>query len=79
MALTVEQLETELLKQPEDARVYLAAVLLDTLDADDANEDAVKAGAHRRATEVVRGEADGFDGDQASARLRARGRLEASE
>jgi hypothetical protein len=39
----------------------------------------VKAGAHRRATEVVRGEADGFDGDQASARLRARGRLEASE
>jgi hypothetical protein len=60
MPLTVEELETELLKQPEEVRVYLAAVLLDTLDADDANEDAVEAEAHRRATE--RGDVDGLDG-----------------
>jgi hypothetical protein len=77
MPLTVEQLETELLKQPEEVRVYLAAVLLDMLDADDANRDAVEAKAHRRATE--RGELDGLNGDQASASLRARSRLEAAE
>jgi hypothetical protein len=74
MALSVEQLESELRNQPEEVRDYLAAVLLDTLDADEEDEDAIEAEAHRRAMEMVRGEVEGIDGDEAIARLRARRR-----
>ena len=74
MALSVEQLESELRNQPEEVRDYLAAVLLDTLDADEQDEDAIEAEAHRRAMEMVRGEVEGIDGDEAIARLRARRR-----
>ena len=72
--MSVEQLESELRNQPEEVRDYLAAVLLDTLDADEQDEDAIEAEAHRRAMEMVRGEVEGIDGDEAIARLRARRR-----
>jgi hypothetical protein len=73
MGLTVEELESELRKQPEEVRDYLAAVLLDTLDADEEAVD-IEAEAHRRAMEMVRGEVEGIDGDEAIASLRARRR-----
>jgi hypothetical protein len=74
MALTVDQLESELRNQPQEVRDYLAEVLLDSLDSEDVDDDAVEAEAHRRAMEMVRGEVEGVDGDQVIAGLRARRR-----
>lgn len=74
MGLTVEELESELRKQPEEVRDYLAAVLLDSLDEGDADEDAIEAEAHRRAMQMVTGEVEGVDGDEVIASLRARRR-----
>lgn len=74
MALTVEELESELRKQPEEVRDYLAAVLLDTLDADDADEANMEAEIRRRSLEVDRGEAEEVDADEVVAQLRARRR-----
>jgi hypothetical protein len=73
MALTVEELESELRNQPREVQNYLAEVLLDTLDADeDADDNAVEAEAHRRAMEAERGEAEEDDADEVIAQLRAR-------
>jgi hypothetical protein len=72
MALTVEELESELRKQPQEVRDYLAEVLLDTLDADEADDDVIEAEAHRRAMEAERGEAEEIDADEVIAQLRAR-------
>lgn len=74
MALTVDQLESELRNQPQEVRDYLAEVLLDSLEWEDKDDDAVEAEAHRRATEIVRGEVEGIDGDEVIAGLRARSR-----
>lgn len=74
MALTVDQLESELRNQPQEVRDYLAEVLLDTLESDDLDDDAVEAEAHRRAMEMVRGDVKGIDGDEVIAGLRARPR-----
>lgn len=73
MALSVEELESELRNQPREVQNYLAEVLLDTLDADeDAGDDAIEAEAHRRAMEAERGEAEEDDADEVIAQLRAR-------
>lgn len=74
MAWTVDQLESELRRQPQEVRDYLAEVLLDSLALDDDDEDAVEAEAHRRAMEVVRGEVEPVDADEVIAGLRARRR-----
>jgi hypothetical protein len=74
MGLTVEQLEAELRKQPEEVRDYLAAVLLDTLDADEAEDADIEAEIRRRSLEVERGEAEEIDADEVIAQLRARRR-----
>jgi hypothetical protein len=72
MSMTVEQLETELRNQPEEVRDYLANMLMDTLDPSDEDEDAIEAEAHRRYLELESGEAEGIDGDEVIAQLRAR-------
>jgi hypothetical protein len=74
MALTVEQLESELRSQPREVQNYLAEVLLDTLDDADVDDDAIEAEAHRRAMEMVSGEVEGVDADEVIAQLRARRR-----
>lgn len=75
MALSLEQLESELRNQPRDVQNYLAEVLLDTLDAaGDLDDDVVEAEAHRRAMEAERGEAEEIDADEVIAQLRARWR-----
>lgn len=70
--MTVEQLETELRKQPEEVRDYLASMLIGTLDPSDVDEDAIDAEAHRRYLEMESGEEKGVDGDEVIAQLRAR-------
>jgi|GEM_PF-4370838 len=74
MPLTVEQLESELRNQPQEVRDYLAEVLLDSLESDDSDDDAIEAEAHRRAMEAARGEAEEIDADEVIAQLRARRR-----
>lgn len=75
MALTVDELESELRRQPREVQNYLAEVLLDTLDDDaDVDDDAIEAEAHRRAMEMVSGEVEGVDADEVIAQLRARRR-----
>lgn len=71
--MTLEQLEAELRNQPAEVRDYLASMLIETLDtayADD--DDAVEAEAHRRYLDLASGQADGIDGDEVIAQLRAR-------
>lgn len=75
MALSLEQLESELRNQPRDVQNYLAEVLLDTLDGnEDVDDDAIEAEAHRRAMEMASGEVEGVDADEVIAGLRARRR-----
>ena len=74
MALTVGQLESELRNQPQEVRDYLAEVLLDSLESEDLDDDAVEAEAHRRAMESARGEAEEIDAEEVIAQLRARRR-----
>ncbi len=74
MALTVEELESELRRQPPEVQGYLAEVLLDLLDDHDPEEDASEAEVHRRAMEMERGEVEGVDSDVVIAALRARPR-----
>lgn len=75
MALTVEELESELRNQPREVQNYLAEVLLDTLDEDEELEDdAIEAEAHRRAMEMASGDVEGVDADEVIAGLRARRR-----
>jgi hypothetical protein len=72
MALTVDQLESELRRQPPEIRDYLAEVLLDSLELEDAGEEVTEAELTRRALEVERGEAEEVDADEVIAQLRAR-------
>ncbi|HLM66129.1 MAG TPA: addiction module protein [Longimicrobium sp.] len=74
MSMTVEELEAELRNQPEEVRDYLANMLIETLDDADVDEDAVETEAHRRYLELESGEAEGVDGDEVIAQLRARRR-----
>ena len=74
MGMTVEQLETELRKQPEEVRDYLAGMLIETLDPSDVDDDAIEAEAHRRYLEMESGEVKGIDGDEVISQLRARRR-----
>ncbi|HEX2079404.1 MAG TPA: hypothetical protein VHG08_16885 [Longimicrobium sp.] len=74
MALTVDELESELRRQPPAIRDYLAEVLLDSLDLDDAGEEVTEAELARRGLEVERGEAEEADADEVIAQLRARRR-----
>lgn len=70
--MTLEQLETELRNQPAEVRDYLANLLIETLEAADADEDQSEAEAHRRYLELESGEVQGIDGDEVIAQLRAR-------
>ena len=75
MALSLEQLESELRNQPRDVQNYLTEVLLDALDdGEDVDDDEVEAEAHRRAMEMASGEVEGVDADEVIAGLRARRR-----
>ena len=71
--MTLEQLEAELRNQSAEVRDYLASMLIETLDTTDVDDDdAVEAEAHRRYRELASGEAEGIDGDEVIAQLRAR-------
>jgi hypothetical protein len=72
MSMSLGQLETELRNQPAEVRDYLANLLIESLEAPDGDEDAIEAEAHRRYLELESGEADGIDGDEVLAQLRAR-------
>lgn len=74
MPLTLEELEDELRRQPQEVQSYLAEMLLDSLGDGEVDEDAVETEAHRRAMEMERGEVEGVDGDVVIAMLRARPR-----
>jgi hypothetical protein len=72
MSMTLEQLEAELRNQPPEVRDYLAGMLIETLATADDDDDAVEAEAHRRYLELASGQAEGIDGDEVIAQLRAR-------
>ena len=74
MALTIDELESELRRQPPEIRDYLAEVLLDSLELEDAGEEVTEAELARRGLEVERGEAEEVDADEVIAQLRARRR-----
>jgi Putative addiction module component len=72
--MTLEQLESELRKQPAEVRDYLAGLLIETLEPADDDEDGVEAEAHRRYLELESGAVKGIDGDEVIAQLQARRR-----